>query len=178
MTDLVKEALATRLIAKHDHVCGGCAEYVTVQENIYLVIICRLVVDYIAVQPVVQHRALLAHDTDFLYRPYFFHSDCWEDIAESIKKLNADVPSCTTTQEVLGYQTCYLCESHIVPGKVCGVVYDGELALADRAPNNEWSLDFHAVPQFKHTCARCLTDVNQGSSASGIWGEEVEIEEL
>lgn len=163
MSPLAKHSLATSVIHQEGHNCGSCNELIGAQQHGYLIQIARCYVEngVTTIVPPVDK------DGDPEFVSYFFHEKCWEEVIEALVDVNEDVPPSVIQGTISG--ECAGCSSHILPGELCGIIYEGSAELSDFCPNGDWALDWR-VSDTHMLCSVCLNEINI-NTLEGLWGD-------
>lgn len=98
------------------------------------------------------------YEGDFYYTPLFFEFDCWEDLAESLRKMVEDAPPVRHPDQLL---ECNFCECSILEGEIFGTAYVGELHVSKRMPASEPTSTFMTIAKPYIICIGCLVLINE-----------------
>lgn len=163
MNALIKEALAARVLKKEGQVCGSCGDPLASHTALTYLYLTRPLQDGRNTPPAMTDTG------QYAYWPYFFHQECWEKAAAELAELSDGTPSHIVGGTVVG--ECCCCGSHILPGELSGVTYDGQLVLSERAPNGMFALEFIKHTDHEFVCSVCMNELNL-NILEGLWGHE------
>jgi hypothetical protein len=162
--DYTKKLLATGVIIREGHVCGGCGDQIRPMTELLLVQVGHT--HNIDGQV---HFSTPQRAGTLTYAPYFFHPDCWEEVLDALRDCNAEsMPDETSPHTVSG--DCTGCGSYIHYGELIAFVQHGAVTLSDRAPGGSDALEWvMGTPNFHYLCRSCLNDINL-TYLEGLWG--------
>lgn len=150
-------------------VCAHCEDEIEMTEECFLlqVVQCQSIGGQVHFYPVIDETD---EDGDFLFEPYHFHFDCWEELYEKINTEMRDVPP---VEDVVSVIECSCCGSGIrgievhdggeIPGEYSATYSLGEFRRSERAPAPELTFGPAFVPIAKPEvlCTYCTAILNE-----------------
>jgi hypothetical protein len=134
-------------------VCGQ-DDPLTFTEEVFLLQIVQI--QLYSGEPIFHH--IIDEETqDFIFDPYFFHFECWEDLLDDLKKEVEDQPP---IQDAYSAFKCKTCGSGIREWEYAGMATYGEFHVSRRFPDGEMTARFQPCGKADIYCLYCLSVVN------------------
>jgi hypothetical protein len=156
-----KGAMEPNLVAEltmqpSGQVCADCGENIRYTEEAWLVQVVQLqkVGDQLQYTPVIDETDPAR---DFLFSPYFFCFNCWENSYEDLKDELEDQPP---NEDPHSIAECTCCGSSIRAGEYTGLFMVGEFHLSRRSPNGVSGGTFQPNAAPEALCFYCLYILN------------------
>jgi hypothetical protein len=147
------------------HICADCGDKLTYTSEAWLLQVATLqqIGGHLQSFPLVDEAD---PNRDFLFTPYFFCFECWENQYDELKEEFEDQPPVT---DAGGVAECACCGSSVLEGEYCGLFQIGEFQASNRAPNGVAGPRFEMPHPPDVLCLYCLAVLNE--SFISMWDE-------
>lgn len=142
-----------------DHICADCGKPIMFGQECWLIQIVQLHAhgDQIIHYPVIDPED---PNGDYLYYPFFFCFECWENNYKAIRDEVVDEPPLEDVTGTAQFE-CVICGSDICPGEYSGSFTLGEFQLSSRAPNGIRGGRFIPNAEPEAFCIYCVSMMNE-----------------
>lgn len=140
-----------------DIVCAQCEHQLDLEDEIVLVEIVQL---HLVGGVVMPFNVINEHEVEggYLFEPWFFCFDCWEEHRSDLRKETKDQPPVPDAESMM---ECHCCGSGIREWEFVGSATMGELRLSSRAPSNKASVRFAPLAKPDLLCLPCIGIINE-----------------
>lgn len=172
--DTANLMLAHKACRKSDHCCGQCGKDIVPYSNLALFQFVGLGRDAqgrTALTPVIETTG------EYRWYPYYFHSNCMEEIIGIVREYNKDTPPFQAKSPENIAAECDLCGSHLLVSENTATVHWVQLGISARAPNKESALELAVTHQWDpmFVCMDCVADMTQHALMEGnLWADELD----
>lgn len=150
---------------KTGHTCSDCEGDALYLEEVFLI---HIMQPQVVGGQVVFHNIIDEDDPhgDFLFQPFFFCFECWENHYHELQEAVRDEPPVSDEFSAI---ECSCCGSGIREWEYTGVFTLGEFHVSKRAPNNFHGPKFVPNGKPETLCLYCLSIINDNYIA--MWDD-------